>query len=129
LSAIAHSEHPERDLIFHALLTALDSVDQDHAARYTDLVLTVLPKAARDHLEALMTAGTYEYKSDFARRYLAEGRAEGEVRALLAILNTRGIPVPEDARARITGCTDLDQLDTLIRRAITATTIQDLFVD
>jgi hypothetical protein len=29
LSAIAHSEHPERDRIFHALLTALDTVDLD----------------------------------------------------------------------------------------------------
>lgn len=133
LSAIAHSEHPERDQIFHALITALDTVDLDHAARYTDLVLAVLPKAARDHLEALMSAGTYEYKSDFARRYfdqgLTEGRAEGEIRALLAILNARGIHVSENAHTRITGCTDLDQLDTMIRRAVTATTIQDLFVD
>jgi hypothetical protein len=51
------------------------------------------------------------------------------VRALLAILNARGIPVPDDARARITGCTDLDQLETWVRRAATATTIQDLFID
>jgi hypothetical protein len=149
LSAIAHSEHAERDRIFHALITALDNVDLDHATRYTDLVLSALPQAARDHLEALMTAGTYEYKSDFARRYfhqgltegraegltegraegLTEGRAEGEVRALLAILNTRGISIPQDVHTRITTCTDLDELDTLIRRALTATTIQDLFVD
>jgi hypothetical protein len=108
-------------------------LDLDHAARYTDLVLTVHPEAARDHLEALMTAETYEYKSGFARRYfhqgLTEGRAEGEVRALLAILKARGIPVSEEARTRITGCTDLDQLDILIRRAATAATIQDLFID
>jgi predicted transposase YdaD len=96
-----------------------------------------------------MTAGTYEYKSDFARRYyhqgqteghaegltegraegLTEGRAEGEVRALLAILNARGIPVPDDAHTRITDCTDLDQLETWIRRAITVITVQDLFID
>jgi hypothetical protein len=137
LSAIAHSEHPDRDQILHALLTALDTLDQDTAARYTDHVLAVLTKAARDHLEALMTAGTYEYKSDFARRYYhqgqtegrSEGRTEGEVRALLAILNTRGIPVPDDAHTRITTCTDLDHLDIWIRRAITATKIQDLFHD
>ena len=153
LSAISHAEHPERDQILHALLAALDTFDHDAAARYTDHVLTVLTKAARDHLEALMTAGTYEYKSDFARRYyhqgqtegraegltegltagrtegLTEGRAEGEVRALLAILNARGIPVPDDVHARIATCTDLDHLDTWVRRASTATTIQDLFSD
>jgi hypothetical protein len=149
LSAIAHGEHPERNQILGALLAALDTFDHDTATRYTDHVLTVLTKAARDHLEALMTAGTYEYKSDFARRYyhqgqtegraeglsegraegLTEGRAEGEVRALLAILNARGIPVPDHVYARIVACTDLDHLDTWVRRASTATTIQDLFSD
>jgi hypothetical protein len=84
---------------------------------------------ARDHLEALMTAGTYEYKSDFARRYYHQGQTEGEVRALLAILNARGIPVPDDVHARIAACTDLDHIDTWVRRASTATTIQDLFSD
>jgi hypothetical protein len=137
LSAIAHSEHPQRVQIFHALLAALYSGDHDRAVRYTDLVLTALPEVARACLEDLMTTGTYEYKSDFARRYYhqgqtegrAEGLTEGEVRALLAILNARGIPVPGDAHTRITDCTDLDQLEMWIRRAITVTTIQDLFID
>lgn len=79
-----------------------------------------------------MAAGTYEYRSDFARRYVgqgrAEGNAEGEARALLAVLDARGISVPEDARTRITSCTDLDQLDTWVRRAVTADSVQDLFV-
>jgi len=78
-----------------------------------------------------MTARTYEYQSDFVRRYVfqgrAEGRAEGEATALLAILDARGIDVPDDARARITGCSDLVQLDTWIRRAATADSIDDLF--
>lgn len=78
-----------------------------------------------------MAIRTYEYQSDFARRYYgqgrAEGRAEGEATALLAFLAARGIEVPSDARARITGCTDLARLDSWIRRAATATTIQDLF--
>lgn len=56
-----------------------------------------------------------------------EGRAEGEAAAVLTVLNARGIAVPEDAHARITECKDLDQLDTWIRRAATADTIDDLF--
>ena len=78
-----------------------------------------------------MTSSTYEYQSDFARRYVSqgrtEGRAEGEAKAVLAVLDARGIDVPEDARARITGCADLDQLDTWVRRAATATSVEDLF--
>src|SRR5690606_25275977 len=45
-----------------------------------------------------------------------EGRVEGEVAALFAVLSARGIDVPDDARARISACTDPDQLEAWIRR-------------
>jgi hypothetical protein len=56
-----------------------------------------------------------------------EGRAEGEASAVLAVFDARGIAAPDDARTRITGCSDLDQLDVWVRRAATAATIDDLF--
>ncbi|MDT5029501.1 MAG: hypothetical protein QOE61_5927 [Micromonosporaceae bacterium] len=131
LSAMAHGSHPDRDKILDALLSALATVDQERATLYSDVVLAALPAAAQRYLEALMTAGTYEYQSDFVRRYVfqgrAEGRAEGEATAVLGFLDARGIDVPDDARARITECSDLDQLDTWIRRAATAESIEDLF--
>ena len=43
------------------------------------------------------------------------------------VLDARDIDVPVDARARITGCTDLDQLETWVRRAAIATSVNDLF--
>ncbi|MFC7479935.1 hypothetical protein ACFQX7_07655 [Luedemannella flava] len=46
---------------------------------------------------------------------------------MLAVLEARGIDVPATARDRIADCTDLDQLDTWIRRAATATTADELF--
>jgi len=69
LSTITHCEHPDREQVFHALFAALDSIDPDLAARYNDYVFAAPPEAARAYLETLMTTGTYEYKSDFARRY------------------------------------------------------------
>jgi hypothetical protein len=45
---------------------------------------------------------------------------------VLAILDTRGVEVPDEARAKIASCTDLVQLGTWIRRAVTADKIQDL---
>ncbi len=79
-----------------------------------------------------MSTGLREYRSDFVRKNVnqgrAEGRAEGEARALLAVLAARGIDVPDHAHTRITECTDLDQLETWIRRAAAAaTTVDDLF--
>ena len=98
---------------------------------YADLVLKALPEAARAYLEDLMDAATihatYGYQSDYARRYYGQGEAKGEARALLAFLGARGIDVPDPVRDDITSCTDLDQLDTWIRRAVTATKVEDLF--
>jgi hypothetical protein len=77
-----------------------------------------------------MASGNYEYQSDFARRYVAQGRAEGEAagraHALLAVLAARGLDVPEDVRARITACTELARFDAWLARAVTATSAADV---
>jgi hypothetical protein len=78
-----------------------------------------------------MGTKTFEFQSRYARRLLAEGRAEGraegEARMLLRVLAARGIDVPDDIRARITGCSDLDQLERWADRALTATSVHELF--
>jgi hypothetical protein len=136
LSAMAHGTHPDLGKILNALISALSAVDEERATLYSDVVLAALPAAAHRYLEALLRTKPYEYQSEFVRRYvfqgraegLVEGKTEGEATALLTVLNARGIAVPDDARARIAECFDLEQLDTWIRRAATAETIDDLFV-
>lgn len=123
LSALTHGASSGRSGVFEALLAALDVVDHDHANLYADVVLAVLPEAARIYLEALMTTMTHGYQSDFARRYYSQG----EAKAVLAVLNARGIEVSDTVREQITRCTDLDQLELWVRRAATATKIEDLF--
>jgi hypothetical protein len=98
----------------------------------------VLPEAARQHLEELLATRTYEYQSEFVRRYvfqgraegridgLAEGLAEGDVRALLAVLAARRIDLPDEAPARITACTDTETLTAWNGRAATADRIEDV---
>lgn len=127
LSAMAHGSDPDREQVLDALVGALSHVDRERAGLYSDVVLAALPAAARRYLEAMMSTGTWEWQSDYARGLVAEGRTEGEARALLAVLDARGVEVPEEARERITTCTDLDQLDGWVRRAATATSVEDLF--
>jgi len=132
LLALAHgAQQPHGDKVLSALLAGLRTIDDEHLTRYHDLVLAALPAAARARLEDMMATGTYEYMSDFVRRNVnqgrAEGRAEGEANALLLLLAAREIEVTDDARARITACADLDQLDAWIRRAVAIDTIDDLF--
>ena len=73
-----------------------------------------------------MTTTDYPYKSEWARRQHAEGKAEGEARSIIAFLTARGIEVSEEARAKITACTDFDQLDQWIHRAAVAERVEDL---
>jgi hypothetical protein len=61
-----------------------------------------------------MTTRTYEYQSDFARRYFSEGKAEGEADALLEVLDTRKIAVPAPPADEVVGHHWL-----LVRRNIT----------
>ncbi|WP_330228671.1 hypothetical protein OHA40_21435 [Nocardia sp. NBC_00508] len=123
LSAIAHRHHPERDAILTTL--AENMVDVANGDMYIDLVMAVLPKAARHFLESLMTTGIYEYKSEFARRYYSRGEAA----ALLRILRTRGFTLSEATTSRIAECTDLDQINTWIDRAVTVDSLDEILAD
>jgi hypothetical protein len=44
--------------------------------------------------EDLMTGGTHELQSEFAKKYQAKGRAEGRAEALTDELEARGLRVP-----------------------------------
>ncbi|GGK72683.1 hypothetical protein Sme01_07830 [Sphaerisporangium melleum] len=127
LSAVAHGGDVEVQAITKALLAALEAIDERRARLYADFVLMMLPEAGRKHLEELMIAGTYEYQSGFARKYVAEGKAEGRAEALLLMLDARGIAVSEEARGRILGCAESARLDEWIQRAVTVESVDDLF--
>jgi hypothetical protein len=66
----------------------------------------------------------------FYTSWLAEEiRAEGYAHALLHVLAERGIDVPCVDRERITSCTDPELLDTWLTRALTATTVAEIFTE
>lgn len=123
LSAMAHSSHPEYAKILDTLQVALASAEQDRAMQYAEIMFAVLPQAARSYWEELMSTGTFAFQSDYARRL----RAEAEATAVLEVLDARGFQVPADIRARVTGCSDLDQLVRWVRRAAVIRTIDELF--
>jgi len=77
-----------------------------------------------------MTAGTHEFRSDFASRYYRQGEADGEIngtrRMLLAVLVAREIEVSDRADSCIANCGDLRTLESWVRRAATADSIEDV---
>jgi hypothetical protein len=50
----------------------------------------------------------------------AAGFTKGKAEAILAVLETRGVPVDSATRARITGCSDAATLARWLARAVTA---------
>jgi hypothetical protein len=128
LSAMAHGESEQGAAIAAAVLPAIGALDDERARFYGDLVLNSLNEAARRALEAMMKG--YEYQSDFAKKYVAQGRTEGEVNArahdVLTVLRVRGITVPETARERILAEKDPGRLERWIERAIVAASVGEV---
>ena len=127
LSAMAHGSGRRGAHVALTALAAALTLDEDRSRLYTDIVLASLSEAARRALEEQMSTGRYEYQSEFARKYVAEGKAEGRAAAVLAVLEARRIVVSTEAAARITSCTDIATLDAWVRRAATARSVDELF--
>ena len=103
LSAMAHGTSEAGAAIAAALLPALLRRGDEKTKLYHDLVLKSLNEAARRALEAMMKG--YEYQSDFAKMYVAEGREEGREEGerilLLRQLRKRFGELPVIAIARV----------------------------
>jgi predicted transposase YdaD len=93
-----------------------------------DLTGTFMGLVDEEAREVVMTEAQMEIE-----RWLAQGEAKGEAKgravgraeALVAMLTARGLPLSEDLRARILGCTDIATLDRWIVRAATASSAAD----
>jgi hypothetical protein len=119
------------------MLSAVRDLDDDRARLYYDLVYNSLNEAARRALEAMMKG--YEYQSDFAKKYVAEGRTEGlaegltqgvtlgrteeAARNLLTVLRVRGIAVPDAVRERILAQKDPERLERWLEKAAVAASV------
>ena len=142
LSAMAHGggELERAVAIAQAGLSALEKLerlDADRAVIYFDLIRAALSEAARKAIDAMISQ-KYEFQSDFALRYIAEGKAEGHAEgkaegqaegkasAVIGVLEARGIALTADERARILACNDLALLDTWVRRAVSVSRAAEL---
>jgi hypothetical protein len=118
---MAHGEDGEGAAIAAAVVPAIRGLDDDRTRLYYDLVYNSLNEGARRALEAMMKG--YEYQSDFARKYVAQGRAEEAVRALLTVLRARGIEVPDAVRERILAQKDPERLERWLEKTAVASSV------
>jgi hypothetical protein len=122
------SEAGARQVLDAMASTEVNAADR---LRMTTIILRLASDAARQILEAMMT--TSEYEKTFVERIhdqgIAEGEARGEAKAVLRLLEARGLTLTQEQRDRVTSCTDAAQLDLWLDRAITASTDAEVFAD
>jgi uncharacterized protein DUF4351 len=124
LSALAHGKDADEEKSVRIALAAqfgVASLDPDRSRLYFDLVRHSLSEAARRALQA-MDLRNYEYQSDFARRYVAQGRAEGRAAMVAKLLALRFGPLTQQAETRIKEAS-IDELDSIVERLLTAQTL------
>jgi hypothetical protein len=86
---------------------------------YLDLLLITLSEDALLALRSMNSLG-FEYQSEFARKYVAQGRAE----MVLTLLTLRFGPLHEDIQARVRAA-DSAQLKSVAEELLTAPTLSD----
>jgi len=134
LSAIEHGKNPDVALaarIASAAIVASADIDDERSRLYHDLIQISLSVSARTALEVTMNSLGYEYQSDFARRYVAQGKAEGRVEGrqegrielILRQLAIRFGSLPDRIQTCVRGAQN-DELDTLAERLLTAPTLE-----
>ncbi len=135
VSVLAHAHGPRALDVGRALLEACRDLDDVRGRLYTDVVFAFLNDAARRALEVEMQLDNYIYQSEFARRFVAQGREEGRevgrvealASAVLEVLEARGLEIDQAARVRVVSCTDADQLHAWLKAAVTAASTAALF--
>jgi hypothetical protein len=150
LSAMAHGRDADAGKSARIALAAQWAslgLDEDRSQLYFDLVMASLSEAARRELQT-MDPAKYEYQSEFAKRYVAQGRLEGkaegkaegkvegkvegkaegrlEGRADLVVrqLTLRFGPLPSDVLSRISAAS-IEELDAIGERLLTAQSLQE----
>ena len=107
-------------------MAASVGLDAERSTLYFDLVAASLSEAARKALQS-MDPTKYEYQSEFARRYIAQGesrgRAAGKADVVLKQLAVRFGPLAAEVVARVRAA-PVAELDIFAERVLTAASLE-----
>lgn len=130
LSAMAHgrdADSAKAAQIAVAAQSASQALDESRSKLYFDLVQDSLSEAARQEFQS-MDPAKYEYQSEFAKRYLAQGRLEGTLEGRIDLIRRqlcrRFGELPPEVDARLSSAS-LEELDAIGERLLTARTLDD----
>ena len=105
-------------------MTASLALDPDRSVLYFDFVYHSLSEAARKTLQA-MDPAKYEFQSEFAKRYLSQGRAEGAGRVLLKLLTLKFGPLSPVVAERVRNAS-AEELERWAERVLSSNSLDDV---
>jgi len=126
LSAMAHGQDADTGKAVQIALAAqlaIHGLDEDRSKLYVDLVLTSLSEAARKALRT-MDPAKYQYQSDFAKNYVAQGETSGRAALVIKQLTSRFGPLTDAVQTTISEAS-IAELDAIGVRLLTAQNLQD----
>src|SRR5262245_13296489 len=110
MSALIHAETADSTIAL-AARAALTTMDPRRAELLFDALWGRWSVDTRAALEKPMPFPSELFTSDFARRYIAQGRVESSARLLLRFIARRGLQLTDEQRAAILDCREPEQLD------------------
>ncbi|MEU6713198.1 hypothetical protein ABZ897_17080 [Nonomuraea sp. NPDC046802] len=134
LSSIVHGAGDQGRKVLDVLHESLPHLTKEQRS-YASLVVALLPDVIVTKLKEERMAILDEPKNTLVRDWVdhgkargrEEGIAEGEAKSLLTFLDALGLPITDEARARIQECKDQETLLSWTRKAATATSIDEVF--
>ncbi|HEX3757393.1 MAG TPA: hypothetical protein VHW23_01745 [Kofleriaceae bacterium] len=130
LSVVAHGngDFATAVSIGRAAVDASLALPEDQRVLYSALIEKALSEAARKALA--MEPHIEKFFSEAHRRSYAngeaKGKADGEAKALLMILQRRGLAVTDAQQRQILSCTDLPTLDRWLDRVLSVASVDEL---
>lgn len=88
-----------------------------------------LPRQDKDDFMNAVNAEFESFKQSLIDKGIERGIDKGRAQSVVDILELRGIPISNKARARILACADLDVVRGWLARALAATSTDELFAD
>jgi hypothetical protein len=89
----------------------------------------VLSEPLLEAVRKMAMESTRESESPWYRAWRLELEARGEARMLLLLLKNRGFEVDPATRLRIESCDDRDRMEEWFRRALSAQSLDSIFVE
>ncbi|WP_232524202.1 hypothetical protein [Nocardiopsis gilva] len=132
LAVMGIMAHGAQRRVVEAFAAGIRKMDPEVAPRYYEYAYRTAARSARRLLEEIMSSTSWPVYSPFAREHFGRGKEEGRTeeatRLLLRTLEVRAINISDEIRDRITTCTDLEQIETWLDRALIVERADDIFV-